>query len=47
MFAKLKDKHKILHIIPKKYILDNINNIKNPLKLNGIKLKSKVNFITL
>ncbi|WP_420896042.1 hypothetical protein [Candidatus Nardonella dryophthoridicola] len=46
IFAKLKDKHKILHIIPEKYILDNINNIKNPLGLNGIKLKSKVNLIT-
>ncbi|BBA85181.1 cell division protein ftsA [endosymbiont of Sipalinus gigas] len=44
--VKLKDHHKIIHIIPQEYIIDKKYGIINPIGLSGIKLKVIANLIT-
>ncbi|BAP58458.1 cell division protein FtsA [Candidatus Tachikawaea gelatinosa] len=44
--VRIKDKHRILHVIPQEYKIDSQSGIKNPLGLSGIRMQAKVHLIT-
>lgn len=44
--VKIPEEHKIIHVIPQEYIIDNQNGIKNPIGFSGVRMKAKVHLIT-
>jgi len=44
--VKIRHAHKILHIIPQEYSVDQQTGIKNPIGLSGIRMEAKVHLIT-
>ncbi|AKC59728.1 cell division protein FtsA [Blochmannia endosymbiont of Polyrhachis (Hedomyrma) turneri] len=44
--VKIRDEHRILHVIPQEYAIDAQEGIKNPLGLSGVRMQAKVHLIT-
>nr|BET44640.1 MAG: cell division protein FtsA [Candidatus Aschnera chinzeii] len=44
--VKIPDEHRVLHVIPQEYTIDNKDGIKNPIGLSGVRIKAKVHLIT-
>lgn len=44
--VKVKNEHRILHVIPQEYAIDHQEGIKNPIGLSGIRMQAKVHLIT-
>ncbi|VFP84905.1 Cell division protein FtsA [Buchnera aphidicola (Cinara splendens)] len=44
--VKIKYNHKILHIIPQEFLVDNQSGIKNPIGLSGMRVQANVHLIT-
>ncbi|AMA65106.1 Cell division protein FtsA [Candidatus Arsenophonus lipoptenae] len=44
--VKVRDEHRILHVIPQEYAIDYQEGIKNPVGLSGVRIKAKVHLIT-
>jgi len=44
--VKIKDEHRILHVIPQEYAIDYQDTIKNPVGLSGVRMQAKVHLIT-
>ncbi|VFP87016.1 Cell division protein FtsA [Candidatus Erwinia haradaeae] len=44
--VRVRDEHRILHVIPQEYAIDYQEGIKNPVGLSGVRLKAKVHLIT-
>lgn len=44
--VRMRDEHRILHVIPQDYAIDYQENIKNPVGLSGMRMKAKVHLIT-
>jgi len=44
--VRIRDEHRILHVIPQEYAIDYQERIKNPVGLSGVRMKAKVHLIT-
>ncbi|WMY97267.1 MAG: cell division protein FtsA [Arsenophonus sp.] len=44
--VKVRDEHRILHVIPQEYKIDYQEGIKNPIGLSGVRMQAKVHLIT-
>ncbi|AKC31926.1 cell division protein FtsA [Candidatus Pantoea carbekii] len=44
--VRISDEHRILHVIPQEYTIDNQQGIKNPIGLFGVRMHAKVHLIT-
>ncbi|VFP80517.1 cell division protein FtsA [Candidatus Erwinia haradaeae] len=44
--VRVRDEHRILHVIPQEYAIDYQDGIKNPIGLSGVRMKAKVHLIT-
>ncbi|ADV33553.1 cell division protein [Candidatus Blochmanniella vafra str. BVAF] len=44
--VKIRDEHRILHVIPQDYSIDYQEGIKNPVGLSGVRMQAKVHLIT-
>lgn len=44
--VRLKNEHRILHVIPQEYDIDHQEGIKNPIGLSGCRIQAKVHLIT-
>ncbi|MDT9587493.1 MAG: cell division protein FtsA [Candidatus Arsenophonus melophagi] len=44
--VRIRDEHRILHVIPQEYTIDDQCGIKNPLGLSGVRMEAKVHLIT-
>lgn len=44
--VKVRDEHRILHVIPQDYSIDYQEGIKNPIGLSGVRMQAKVHLIT-
>jgi cell division protein FtsA len=44
--VKLKDEHRILHVLPQEFAIDYQEGIKNPIGLSGVRMEAKVHLIT-
>lgn len=44
--VKIRNEHKILHVIPQEYSIDQYTGIKNPIGLSGFRMQAKVHLIT-
>ncbi|MXP67190.1 cell division protein FtsA [Pantoea sp. Aalb] len=44
--VRVRDEHRILHVIPQEYAIDYQEGIKNPVGLSGIRMQAKVHLIT-
>ncbi|CAJ0991279.1 cell division protein FtsA [Pantoea sp. Nvir] len=44
--VRVRDEHRILHVIPQEYAIDDQEGIKNPVGLTGVRMKAKVHLIT-
>lgn len=44
--VRLKNEHKILHVIPQEYDIDHQKGIKNPIGLSGFRIQAKVHLVT-
>lgn len=44
--VRIRDEHRILHVIPQDYAIDYQERIKNPVGLSGVRMKAKVHLIT-
>ncbi|WP_108649257.1 cell division protein FtsA [Dongshaea marina] len=44
--VKLKDQHRILHVIPQDFAIDYQEGIKNPIGLSGVRMKAQVHLVT-
>ncbi|MGP1931174.1 MAG: cell division protein FtsA [Arsenophonus sp. ET-YP4-MAG3] len=44
--VRVRDEHRILHVIPQEYSIDYQKGIKNPIGLSGIRMQAKVHLIT-
>lgn len=44
--VKVRDEHRILHVIPQDYSIDYQEGIKNPVGLSGVRMQAKVHLIT-
>ncbi|AEW44322.1 ATP-binding cell division protein [Serratia symbiotica str. 'Cinara cedri'] len=44
--VRVRDEHRILHIIPQEYAIDYQEGIKNPVGLSGMRMQAKVHLIT-
>ncbi|VFP83154.1 cell division protein FtsA [Candidatus Erwinia haradaeae] len=44
--VRVRDEHRILHVIPQEYAIDYQEGIKNPVGLSGVRMQAKVHLIT-
>jgi len=44
--VRIRDEHRILHVIPQEYAIDYQERIKNPVGLSGVRMKAKVHLIS-
>lgn len=44
--VRIRDEHRVLHVIPQEYAIDYQERIKNPVGLSGVRMKAKVHLIT-
>ncbi|MFP3014390.1 MAG: cell division protein FtsA [Arsenophonus sp.] len=44
--VRVRDEHRILHVIPQEYSIDYQEGIKNPIGLSGVRMQAKVHLIT-
>ncbi|MFP3019237.1 MAG: cell division protein FtsA [Arsenophonus sp.] len=44
--VRVRDEHRILHVIPQEYSIDYQEGIKNPVGLSGVRMQAKVHLIT-
>lgn len=44
--VRVRDEHRILHVIPQEYAIDYQDGIKNPVGLSGVRMQAKVHLIT-
>lgn len=44
--VRIRDEHRILHVIPQEYAIDHQQGIKNPVGLFGVRMQAKVHLIT-
>ncbi|MFP3013725.1 MAG: cell division protein FtsA [Arsenophonus sp. NC-QC1-MAG3] len=44
--VRIRDEHRILHVIPQEYAIDYQEGIKNPVGLSGVRMQAKVHLIT-
>lgn len=44
--VRVRDEHRILHVIPQEFSIDYQEGIKNPVGLSGVRMKAKVHLIT-
>lgn len=44
--VRVRDEHRILHVIPQDYVIDYQEGIKNPVGLSGVRMQAKVHLIT-
>jgi len=44
--VKIRDEHRILHVLPQEYAIDYQEGIKNPVGLSGVRMEAKVHLIT-
>ncbi|VAX76412.1 Cell division protein FtsA [Serratia symbiotica] len=44
--VRIRDEHRILHVIPQEYAIDYQEGIKNPIGLAGVRMQAKVHLIT-
>ncbi len=45
--VRVRDEHRVLHVIPQEYAIDYREGIKNPVGLSGVRMQAKVHLITL
>ncbi|STP79545.1 cell division protein FtsA [Escherichia coli] len=43
---RVRDEHRVLHVIPQEYAIDYQEGIKNPVGLSGVRMQAKVHLIT-
>ena len=44
--VRVRDEHRVLHVIPQEYAIDYQEGIKNPVGLSGVRMQAKVHLIT-
>lgn len=44
--VRLKDEHRVLHVLPQEFAIDYQEGIKNPIGLSGVRMEAKVHLIT-
>lgn len=44
--VKLKDEHRILHVLPQEFAIDYQEGIKNPIGLSGVRMEAKIHLIS-
>ncbi len=44
--VRIRDEHRILHVIPQEYTIDYQSGIKNPIGLSGVRMQARVHLIT-
>ncbi len=44
--VRMRDEHRVLHVIPQEYAIDYQEGIKNPIGLSGVRMQAKVHLIT-